>query len=489
MRTHPRNFPLVQYKQSRLLEACGFPCQSAGEHEFSGQRVPMYQATGERKQAVADLIGYGGAAYGGKSYGLLIVARVAAELWPGAQIAYFRRTYPELDGPGAAIQKAHEVFDGVASRTDGGREWKWGNGSTLFFRHCQNESDVYNYQSQQIDIFLPDEATHFTWSVIDYLLTRNRASGSVKVPGFAPFAVLPSNPGNVGHAWYSKVFDVAKQQGEHEQEKQVLNPNDKLASVFFIPAYLEDNQIGVAADPGYEDRLMQRNAEIARALRKGEWTIFAGQAFPTWTKERISCKAFEIPDHWPKWRGMDYGYVHLMAAGWATIDPVSRRIYVYRAVKKNELNDNQQAVLIREMTPRGEKITVTYASPDMWARSAKKTGKFLTSVDEFKEEGVILTRADDDRVNGVTKINRLLVDGPDGKGAMIQVFEDYYDVLGCMETLVHEDAMLGRNSEDVKKVEGDDPFDMLKYLLTNMNQPEKKAGGKSTHPGRGVKGL
>lgn len=479
----PLTFPLVQERQAKLFGACGFPCKPAGEHLYNGQLVPMWKATGEKRQAIADVIGYGGAAFGGKSYGMLLLSLVAAELWPGVQIAYFRRTYPELDGPGAAIQKAYGVFSGVARGTDGGKEWVWDNGSMFFFRHCQNEADVYSYQSQQIDILLTDESTHFSWMIIDYLLTRNRASGDVKVPGFKPFAVMCSNPGNVGHVYYSQIFDVEKKLGEHEQVKTVLNPNGKNSKTYFIPAFLEDNKIGVAADPGYEDRLLQRDPEIARALRYGDWTVFAGQAFPSWTKDRVSCKPFPIPEHWPKWRALDYGFVHPWVAGWATIDPASKRLYVYRAVMKGELTDTQQATLINGMTPPDERITISYASPDMWARKTQGN-KVFTSIDEYKAEGVILTRADNDRLNGKRKIDRLLFDALDGK-PMIQIFESYYDIFKCMTTLVRDDY----NSEDVKKVDGDDPYDMLRYLLTNINQPENKKGEKNHHPGQGVQAI
>jgi hypothetical protein len=476
--TNPRQFPYLQKRQATLLEVCGFSCKSVGEQDFNGSLIEMYQATGEYKTAEADVIGYGGAAYGGKSYGLLILARVAAELLPGIQIAYFRRTYPELDGPGAAFQKSHEVFGNAARNSDGGREWIFPNGSMFYFRHCQNEGDVYNYQSQQIDILLLDEASHFTWFIVDYLLTRNRVSGDI--PNFKPFAVMPSNPGNVGHVWYSQLFDVEKKQGEHEQIKRTQNPNGKYSATYFIPAFLEDNQIGVSRDPGYEGRLMERDPEIARALRYGDWTIFAGQAFPSWARERVACKPFEIPEHWAKWRALDYGFVHPWVAGWFTIDPKTRRVYIYRAVMKDELTDTEQARLMVNMTPPDERITVTYASPDMWAR--KTAGKkIFTSVDEYKGEGVLLTRADNDRLSGVRKVNRLLMDQPDEKPG-IQVFEPYYDVFRCMATLVRDD----HNPEDVKKVDGDDPFDMLKYGLTNHNQSEKMRQERFKHPLQGA---
>jgi hypothetical protein len=489
---NPQSFPLVQARQAKLLEACGFKCEAVGEREFNGRMVPMYRPTGEWRQPVASLLGYGGAAFGGKSYGMLVLAYLLMVIFPGVQIAYFRRTYSQLDGPGAAIQKSYGIFGGVAVDRDGGKEWSHPNGSKFFFRHCQHESDVYDYQSQQIDVLLVDEATHFSWFIIDYLLTRNRASGEVRVVGFKPFALLCSNPGNIGHAYYSQVFDMENKHGPHETVKEVLNPNGKRVKVFFLPALLEDNAIGVAADPEYEDRLLQRNAEIARALRWGDWSIFAGQAFPTWTRDRIAIpkkEQFEIPTHWAKWRAMDYGFIHPMVMGWFTINPQTKRVYVYRAVSASNLSDEQQAELMDKMSPPEERYAATYASPDMWASTAKKSGKIQTSVDEFKAKGIILTRADNDRVNGVRKIDRLLFDGPDGL-PMIQVFEPYYEVFKCMETLVREDAQQGKNPEDVKKVDGDDPFDMLKYGLTNMKQPERKDGtAKTAHPAKGMSSI
>jgi len=93
------------------------------------------------------------------------------------------------------------------------------------------------------------------------------------------------------------------------------------------------------------------------------------------------------------------------------------------------------------------------------------------------------------RINGKHKIDRLLFDNAmDGK-PMIQVFENYYDVFRCMETLVREDVLKGRNPEDVKKVDGDDAYDMLRYALTNLKQPAGDEGKKANtrQPGQGMR--
>jgi hypothetical protein len=150
-------------------------------------------------------------------------------------------------------------------------------------------------------------------------------------------------------------------------------------------------------------------------------------------------------------------------------------------VLKDGLTDTEQARLMNDMTPPDEKITATFASPDMWARKTSGT-KIFTSVDEYKTEGIILTRADDNRLNGKRKIDRLLMDMMDGMPS-IQIFEPYYDVFRCMTTLVRDD----KNPEDVRKVDGDDPYDMLRYGLTNHNQKERNdsASQRFSHPLRG----
>jgi len=162
---------------------------------------------GQTHEAVTDWIGYGGAAYGGKTYGLLGLALVAAYAYPGVQMGFFRRTYAELEGAGSAIHYTYEVFAGLGTARDSGKEWHFGDaGSALYFQHCENETDVYKYQSKSFDILIIDEATHFTWFQVEYLKTRNRVSGKNGIP--KPFCILTSNPGNIGHSWYMQMFDL-----------------------------------------------------------------------------------------------------------------------------------------------------------------------------------------------------------------------------------------------------------------------------------------
>jgi hypothetical protein len=415
-------------------------------------------------QPVADLIGYGGAAYGGKSDGDLGVAIAAAFAYPGCKIAFFRRTYPELTGVGGAIPRSHELLAGTCSWKGEDRSWQFPTGSVLQFFHCQAENDVYRLKSLQFDILIVDEATSFTWFIIDYILTRNRAT----VSGIKPFAVMTTNPGDIGHSWYSQLYDVTRSYGDHRQVKVVQNPNGKSSKVFFIPAFLDDNKIGIDRDPDYERRLMERDPDVARALRWGDWSVFAGQAFPDWRYDKHVEPYRELPSWYLRWRGVDYGYTHPFICLWKAKDPDTGRIYIYREYSQTRLTDRQQARNVIENTPKDEKIIRTFVSPDMW-NTKNLDNMVSTSVEEYRKEGLIVTRADNDRINGKRKIHRMLANLPDGKPGLI-VFDTCPELIRCMPSLTRSKT----NPEDVEKVDGDDPFDCLRYVLTDETGSEEK---------------
>lgn len=191
-----------QEKQKQLLELCGLLDALEG---------------GEVHPAVSGIIGYGGAAGGGKTEGMIGAALIALHQVEGVKIGYFRRKFTELEGSDGPIERSQILFPqigGVYNKSShvwrigdkDDAEWNEGSAAALRFCHCQYESDVHDYQSSAFDILMFDEATHFSWNQIRYLLTRNRISRHSKLP--KPFAIFCSNPGGVGHSWYKMIFDI-----------------------------------------------------------------------------------------------------------------------------------------------------------------------------------------------------------------------------------------------------------------------------------------
>lgn len=182
-------------KQEALLEVCGLLDALNG---------------GPVKPAICETIGYGGAAFGGKTEGGIAIGLIACMTIPGVQVGYFRRTYPQLEGADGPIQRTRILYPEAGGKYNEQKHiWTFGKGEAtaqLHFCSCQYERDVYNFQTSAFDIEILDEATHFTWFITDQLVLRNRISKYSKIP--KPFRVYLSNPGNVGHGWYKRWFDI-----------------------------------------------------------------------------------------------------------------------------------------------------------------------------------------------------------------------------------------------------------------------------------------
>lgn len=437
---------------------------------------------GPIREPKAPVIGYGGAAGGGKTDAFLMLGVIICHAFKGARVVFMRRTFAELEGPDGAINRSIELFSGVGTYNETKHRWTFDDtGSQLYFGHCQHEKDRTKYQGNQINVLLIDEATHFTWMITDYLITRNRSV----VPGLKPFAAMASNPGNIGHVWYSDLFDIhdlsGGAEGPHQQIKHRLTPNGKYEDVYFIPAKLEDNQVLMKLDPDYERKLEDRGEDLVEALRWGNWQVFAGQAFRTWRRDRHVIEPAKIPAHWAKWRALDWGYVKPFCCLWLTMNPDSGRVYVYRELYIPGLTDRQQARLILHFTPGDENIVTTYADPNSyWTRKTRSENNReieYTTADVYAEEGVILSRANNDRLDGKRKVDRLLADLPDGRPGL-QVFSTCKSLIKEVPNLVYDD----RQVEDVDSDQDDHAYDALRYGLTNYKfMVPETSKGKETY--------
>lgn len=441
----------AQPRQQKLLEAAGF-----GDALYGGAVKP----------ASAELIGYGGAAFGGKTEGAVALALTACHTVPGVQVGYFRRMFTELEGADGPIDRSQALYPHFGAKYNASKHvWVFPNKAAVHFCHCNNDKDRFNYQSQAFDILIFDEATHFSRVVAEYLVhTRNRPSKESQLP--RPFFVGLTNPGNVGMMWYMQWFDILQSQGQHEQIKEVLGSAEaKAAKSYFIPAFVSDNQFGLEKDPDYPERLKRTDASTANALLNGDWTAFAGQAFPQWSYEQHTIADFIIPDDWPRRRACDYGHTHPFGALWRATNPANGREYIYRELYASKWTDVQQAEMIKQSTLPNERILYTFGGHDYWTEEGLD-GIVTSHETVYRQHGVPLIKADINRKSGKGKIDRLLANRPDGLPG-IQIFRTCRNLISIMPLLVLSET----DPEDVKKVDGDDLYDTLRYVLSDVQEP------------------
>lgn len=455
-----------QPRQLSCLRACGL------SHPFEG---------GEPGTPVARAIGYGGAAGGGKSDALLMVGVVAGLTYPGCKVGYFRREFPQLEGPGGAIMRSQEILGGQAKWHGTMHRWTLPTRSVIQFCHCKQPEDVYNYQSQQFDVILIDEATQFSEAMISYLMTRSRLTVDMPQPLF----VMASNPGNEGHVWFQRIF-------QPEGATEVVHSArwegaDKDITTFFLPALLEDNPALERRDPSYRDNLEAQPEHIKQQLLYGRWDAFEGQVFSEFAHTVHVCRPFPIPAWWRKWRANDPGYTDPFAWYWMAAGP-DGQVFIYReftrARSDQKLPYSEQAKRVVELSvvdgeidhetgaSLREKIDFTVTGRDAFNRHPE-TGKAI--IDYYNEGGVKnCIEAVTDRQFRAAVWHEYLkpYEGPDNRlTAKVRIFSTCRQLVKTLPLL----AVDPNDAEKVMESDIDHWFDAAGYGLIAWHVQKSKA--------------
>jgi predicted phage terminase large subunit-like protein len=245
----------------------------------------------------ADIVVFGGAAGGGKSYALLLEA-VRHFSNPLYRAVIFRRTYPQITAGGGLWDAAGKLYPRIGGTPNQSKhEYRFRRGSAIAFRHLQYETNVYDWQGAELAFIGFDELTHFTERQFFYLLSRNRSTCGVRpyvratcnpdagswVAGFLSWWIDPDtgfpDPGRAGVVrWFYRDGDETHWYDSREAAEAArfdLAADAPPKSFTFVPAKLEDNPALVAADPGYRANLMALPYVERERLLAGNWKVTA----------------------------------------------------------------------------------------------------------------------------------------------------------------------------------------------------------------------
>jgi len=428
-------------------------------------KVPDYTAS-ERQtafhKAVADEKLYGGAAGGGKTAAIVAEGGTLALENPGIPINFFRRTIPELKATiipeiqkqyGAYIRAGHMEWKGQD------RKFVLSNGSELILNYLDNDNDIYRYQGAEMPIIAVDELTQFPQPWIEYLLTRNRTSN----PDWPVMFIAGTNPGGIGHGWVkSRYIDPVPA----ETVSTTTLDDGATVTRVFIPAKVDDHPIEKFRED-YKRKLSAINDEqLRRALRDGDWDVFAGQVFKEFRRDIHVVDPFEIPTHWQRWRAMDYGNKN--SVGWFARDPASERIYMYREYRTEDFVDVATKARNIKQFEAGEDISYGLADPSIWKGAGDhNTGKSIAEM--FSAEGVNWMPANNDRLAGLAVVHDKLAIATDGKPRM-QFFSTCLSIIRTLPSLPYDNHRV----DDVDTEADDHDYDMLRYALMAFKKPEPR---------------
>lgn len=251
----------------------------------------------------ADIVGFGGAAFGGKSFGLLMEAsrHVGNPRYNGV---IFRRESPQITSGGGLWDTASQIYPCLGGEA---KEHKltyiFPSNAYIKFTHLQHESDKLSHQGAQYVFIGFDELTHFTEGQFWYLLTRNRPPSGCKIRPCCRFTTNPEAESwvrdliswwideDTGYAikersgvirYFTRIDDDIVWVDKDWTDSEGNGPK----SFTFIPSYIDDNPKGMEADPTYKSTLMAQDSVTRGRLLEGNWNInYKGGMFdPTWFK-------------------------------------------------------------------------------------------------------------------------------------------------------------------------------------------------------------
>jgi hypothetical protein len=270
---------------------------SETEAEYVCDWKPLPGPQTEAYNSKADILGYGGAAGGGKSDLILGLASTTHR-----KSVIFRRIFPNLR---ALIERSREILNpenvehGKDSFNESLHRWTLGNGKMIEFEACQFEKDKEKQRGRPRDFYAFDEATEFTKSQFMFIVAWLRStrknqrcrvvltfnppsdeSGSWMLEYFMPWIAYlfpdkfsypnPAAPGEL--RWFATVDgeEVEVESGEpFEHGDEVIRPLSRT----FIPAQLSDNPH--LDNTNYRAILQSMPEPFRSQLLHGDWTAVA----------------------------------------------------------------------------------------------------------------------------------------------------------------------------------------------------------------------
>lgn len=277
----------------------------------------------------ADIVIYGGAAGGGKSWSLLYEPLRHVDNG-GFGAVIFRQSMTQVMEEGGLwdeSMKLYSLFPGARPIQSPKPFWKFPSGAKVRFRQIARDEDLKNWQGTQICCIEFDELTHFSKAQFVYMLSRNRSMCGVDpyirascnpdadswVADFISWWIdqetgyaIPERSGAVRYmanvneefVWGDTPEEVIRIAEEADYDVEITK--DDIKSVAFVPSTIYDNQELLKVNPGYMANLKALSIVERERLLYGNWKIKAakGLFFP---RSALPELLEEVPSDVTRW--------------------------------------------------------------------------------------------------------------------------------------------------------------------------------------------
>lgn len=413
-------------------------------------------------QSTAYEVLYGGAAGGGKTDALLYGPLDQMHI-PQARALFLRRTYPELQ---QAMDRALASFPRLgATWNEREKRWEFPSGAHYEFGYADTYRDVQQYQGDEYNDIAVDElgliADERVWT---YLMTRNRTTS----PYLRRRMRASANPGGAGAPWIKRRF-IDRCPADGTPIAVVDEATGVDLSRAFFSAHLSDNP-SLEHNAEYRATFALMPETLRRQLLDGDWSAGDGMALRL-SREVHLVRPYAVPDRWTHYGALDWGFNHPFVAGWFAADD-DGNIVLVDSVMGRKLLPHEIAGRIAERFPL-HLMRQFVAGHDCWNEVRARGENTPSIADQFRDEGIRLTKANISRASGLNNLRLYLDHDPTDlehhpPRFTIMDTPGNRRVYETLESMVTDPD----NPEDALKVDateygtgGDDAYDMVRYGL------------------------
>lgn len=423
----------------------------------------------------ADIVVYGGARGGGKSFASLGEFWCHADDWgPHAKGLMLRKTREDLKD---TIDVARQMYGGAAEWRDKEKQFRFANGAVLHMAYLEKDTDAMNYQGWSLTRVYVEELTQYASSAgIFRLFATLRSTSGARCQFRAT-----CNPGGPGHHWVKRwVIDNGPYNPVKDLETGLIR--------IFIPAKINDNPALLANDPNYVNRLKASGSPaLVNAWLNGDWNVIEGAFFPEFDPALHVIPPFHIPEFWTRFRSLDWGSSAPFSVGWWTVVQEDTLVHKKHWLPKNAIvkyrewygaaGPNQglqlpadavaKEIVRRESDRNGIRENIAYGIADP-AIFAVISGPSIGET--FARNGVFFRRADNSRVStpkrmgGWDQVRWRLRPNEDGHPMMF-FFDHCRDIVRTLPMMQHDE----NRPEDLDSEGEDHAVDETRYAC--MSRP------------------
>lgn len=275
---------------------------------------------------------------------------------------------------------------------------------------------------------------------------------------------------------FARLANVADKPGDFLADRIISGPHPALVGAEFEKqpdgTWLIVRGVPTWAGQSVEVCQQQLNDIGIRAFRsemQHERTPPEGQAFPEFDRSIHVCEPFKIPEAWPRWRAVDYGYAVPYCCLWFARS-TSGTIYVYRETYATRMTPEQQATEIR-LISAGQRYFTSVGDPSMWA-TQREGVQHEPIAARYAKVGVGLRKASNDRLSGKGRVHQVL-DWAEEAPPRLQIFSTCANLVRTL-TLLVADPDKPEDVETDSTINEDHAYDALRYGLMEAHWLEER---------------